>query len=149
LSVRVIKAFRDDNFNTYADAFAIKAQEHNRSSSALAADKLLALRPHSSTSSGLEESEAPPRLLSDQMVNIFLQEWLPLFPVLHRPTFLALYEKYVSNEADIKDKGSLAMLNLVFGIATLSSEVGLENRSLYKVVTNFIPASLFIRYLLV
>lgn len=57
------------------------------------------------------------------MINIFFQEWAPLFPVLHRPTFLALYERYVSSPEDLHDKKSIAKLNLCFGIAALSSDV--------------------------
>jgi hypothetical protein len=68
-------------------------------------------------------SIAPPRLVSDQTVNIFFQEWAPLFPVLHRPTFLKLYEDYTANPESIEDKQSMAQLNLVFGIAALSAEV--------------------------
>lgn len=57
------------------------------------------------------------------MINIFFQEWAPLFPVLHRPTFLALYEQYVSSPENLHDKKSIAKLNLCFGIAALSSDV--------------------------
>lgn len=57
------------------------------------------------------------------MVNIFFQEWAPLFPILHRPTFLALYEQYVASPDTMTDKKSIAQLNLVFGIAALSSDV--------------------------
>lgn len=57
------------------------------------------------------------------MVNIFFQEWAPLFPVLHRPTFLKVYEDYTTNPESIEDKQSMAQLNLVFGIAALSAEV--------------------------
>jgi hypothetical protein len=60
------------------------------------------------------------------MVNIFFQEWAPLFPVLHRPTFLALYEQYVANPDSMTDKKSIAQLNLVFGIAALSSDVRIQ-----------------------
>lgn len=66
--------------------------------------------------------KAPPRLVSDQMVNIFFQEWAPLFPVIHRPTFLSLYEQYVASPDTMADKKSIAQLNLVFGIAALSSD---------------------------
>lgn len=66
---------------------------------------------------------APPRLLSDQLVNIFFQEWAPLFPILHRPTFLSQYEQYVSNTSNITDRRVLTQLNLVFGIAALSQTV--------------------------
>lgn len=58
------------------------------------------------------------------MINIFFQEWAPLFPVLHRPTFLALYEQYVAGPDTLTDNKSIAKLNLVFGIAALSSDVG-------------------------
>jgi hypothetical protein len=58
------------------------------------------------------------------MINIFFQEWAPLFPVLHRPTFLSLYELYVASPETMVDKKSIAKLNLVFGIAALSSDVG-------------------------
>jgi hypothetical protein len=57
------------------------------------------------------------------MINIFFQEWAPLFPVLHRPTFLSLYEQYVASPDTMVDKKSIAKLNLVFGIAALSSDV--------------------------
>ena len=62
-------------------------------------------------------------MVSDQMINIFFQEWAPLFPVLHRPEFLHLYGEYVADPEAIQDKKSIAQLNLVFGIAALSSEV--------------------------
>ncbi len=77
----------------------------------------------SKSTSAHETSRAPPRLVSDQMVNIFCQEWAPLFPVLHRPTFLNLYAEYVEDPEGLKDQQSIAQLNLVFGIAALSAEV--------------------------
>jgi hypothetical protein len=57
------------------------------------------------------------------MINIFFQEWAPLFPILHRPTFLSLYEQYVATPEIMSDQKSIAQLNLVFGIAALSSDV--------------------------
>jgi len=60
------------------------------------------------------------------MVNIFFQEWAPLFPILHRPTFLSLYEQYVTNPETLTDNKSIAQLNLVFGIAALSSDVSIH-----------------------
>lgn len=57
------------------------------------------------------------------MVNIFFQEWAPLFPVIHRPTFLTLYEKYTSAPDSVADKTNIALLNLVFGLAALSQTV--------------------------
>lgn len=66
--------------------------------------------------------EMPPRLLADRAVNVFFQEWAPVFPVLHKPTFLQLYEEYVANPSKIKDSHKLATLYLVFSIAGLSGE---------------------------
>ncbi|KAF4637569.1 hypothetical protein G7Y89_g513 [Cudoniella acicularis] len=64
----------------------------------------------------------PPRMFADKCVNVFFQEWAPLFPVLHKPTFLRLYEDYMSNPDQLIDSHKLAQLHLVFGIAGLSSE---------------------------
>lgn len=66
-------------------------------------------------------STIPPRLFSDRCVNVFFQEWAPLFPVLHRPTFLHQYEQYVSKPEVMSDNHQLAQLHLVFAIAGLSS----------------------------
>lgn len=71
----------------------------------------------------LTTPQVPPRLVSDQLINIFFQEWSPLFPVLHRPTFLALYGDFVASPETMEDQKSIAQLNLVFGIAAQSSEV--------------------------
>ena len=65
----------------------------------------------------------PPRLVSDQMINVYFQEWAPLFPVVHRPTVLKAYTEYVSSPHNIKDNHAIAQLNLIFGIAALSAEV--------------------------
>jgi len=111
---------------TFIEAFKHKVQESGRSTADVSTDLLLA----SSLTKGSDASplpacpvvwKAPPRLVSDQLVNIFFQEWAPLFPVLHRPTFLDLYEKYVADPEAVTDKTAVAQLNLVFGIATLSS----------------------------
>ena len=68
--------------------------------------------------------KAPPRLVSDQLINIFFQEWAPLFPVLHRPTFLDTYTNMMANPEGMQDHLTIAQLNLVFGIGSLSAEVG-------------------------
>ncbi len=65
----------------------------------------------------------PGRMVTDRLVNIFLQEYAPLFPILHGPTFLALYEAYVDGAGQTKDAEALAQLNLVFAISELSSQV--------------------------
>ncbi|KAK0735650.1 fungal-specific transcription factor domain-containing protein [Apiosordaria backusii] len=64
----------------------------------------------------------PPRLFTDRCVNVYFQEWSPLFPVLHKPTFLRVYEEFVADPDKIKNNYKLAQLYLVFGIAALSSE---------------------------
>ncbi|GMG28509.1 unnamed protein product [Aspergillus oryzae var. brunneus] len=65
-----------------------------------------------------------PRLVSDQLINIFFQEWAPLYPVVHRPTILKAYEQYLSNTETLQgSKHHMAQLNLIFGIAALASTV--------------------------
>ncbi|KAK3988315.1 hypothetical protein QBC44DRAFT_103551 [Cladorrhinum sp. PSN332] len=64
----------------------------------------------------------PPRLFSDRCVNVYFQEWSPLFPVLHKPTFLRVYEEFVADPEKIKNNHKLAQLYLVFSIAALSGE---------------------------
>jgi hypothetical protein len=64
----------------------------------------------------------PPRLFSDRCVNVYFQEWAPLFPIIHKPTFLRLYEEFVADPEKIKNNHKLAQLYLVFSIAALSSE---------------------------
>ncbi|MCJ1285635.1 hypothetical protein MMC26_004976 [Xylographa opegraphella] len=121
----------------FVDAFKSKLQESGKANSTFDSkaffkpnSRLMLTTPLTATQSdsgsvkhvGSEGSKVPPRLLSDQMINVFFQEWAPLFPVLHRPTFLKLYGEYVANPASIKDPHSIAQLHLVFGIAALSSE---------------------------
>lgn len=57
------------------------------------------------------------------MVNTFFQEWAPLFPVLHRPTFLKTYQQYVTDAGSIEDTRDIAQLNLVFCIGAFAREV--------------------------
>lgn len=111
---------------TFIEAFKHKVQESGRSTADVNTELLLAssLRRMSDSPSTPSSSvvwKAPPRLVSDQLINIFFQEWAPLFPVLHRPTFLTLYEKYVADADAVTDKTAIAQLNLVFGIAALAT----------------------------
>jgi len=62
------------------------------------------------------------------MVNIFFQEWAPLFPILHRPTFLSLYAEYTADPESVTDKAQLAQLNLVFGLAAVAHGVSSSDR---------------------
>ncbi|KAI1435231.1 fungal-specific transcription factor domain-containing protein [Xylaria sp. CBS 124048] len=66
---------------------------------------------------------APPRLFSDRCVNVYFQEWAPLFPVLHKPTFLHFYDSFSSDPDMIRNNHKLAQIYLVFSIAALSSEM--------------------------
>lgn len=110
---------------TFLEAFKHKVQETGRSTDIntelLLASSLYKKSDSASTLSKAVVWKAPPRLVSDQLINIYFQEWAPLFPVLHRPTFLALYEKYVADADAVTDKTAIAQLNLVFGIAALST----------------------------
>ncbi|KAK5124622.1 hypothetical protein LTR85_001335 [Meristemomyces frigidus] len=111
---------------TFLEAFKHKVQESGRSTSDINTDLLLASSIRKTCDSPSTPAppviwKAPPRLLSDQLINIYFQEWAPLFPVLHRPTFLALYEKYVADADAVTDKTAIAQLNLVFGISALST----------------------------
>ncbi|KAF2122866.1 transcriptional activator protein-like protein acu-15 [Lophiotrema nucula] len=110
---------------TLIEAFKQRAQESSRSCSDVNSSAFFGTGSKPSTSqkpARIVSYKAPPRLVSDQMINIFFQEWAPLFPVLHRPTFLGLYEQYVASPETMVDKKSIAKLNLVFGIAALSSD---------------------------
>ena len=66
-------------------------------------------------------------LLTDQFVltisDLFFQEWQPLMPVVHRPTFLRVYEQYLANPESgnwQNNKQAYAQLFLIFEIAALS-----------------------------
>ncbi|KAF2015057.1 transcriptional activator protein-like protein acu-15 [Aaosphaeria arxii CBS 175.79] len=110
---------------TLVEAFKQRAQETGRSCSDVNSGVFFGAGSKSSVTQSPKRAisyKAPPRLVSDQMVNIFFQEWAPVFPVLHRPTFLTLYEEYVASPDSLTDKKSIAQLNLVFGIAALSSD---------------------------
>ncbi|MCJ1250821.1 hypothetical protein MMC30_008049 [Trapelia coarctata] len=109
----------------FVDAFKSKLQESGKSNSNFNTKAFFtpsATTPSSPKVSGNFTAKVPPRLLSDQMINVFFQEWAPLFPVLHRPTFLKLYADYAADPEALTDCHSLAQLHLVFGIAAISCE---------------------------
>ncbi|KAG6184492.1 hypothetical protein E4U36_001934 [Claviceps purpurea] len=69
-----------------------------------------------------QTSKPPPRIFSDRCVNVYFQELAPLFPVLHKPSFLRTYEEFVLDPDKIRCRYKIAQLYLVFAIAGVSSE---------------------------
>lgn len=113
--------------NLAIDALEIKVHESGKTVSNLKADRffMATKAPVSSreTLRSTTATKAPPRLESDQLVNIFFQEWAPLFPILHRPTFLKTYADYFARPDEVDGQQSIAQLHLVFSIAAVSAEV--------------------------
>ncbi len=100
------------NSNHSIDAFKRKIQESGKPCPDLNTSIFLSTRGQSS----LPQTQsfilnAPSRLVSDQMVNIYFQEWAPIFPVLHRPTFLTTYEEFVAGPEELEDNQKLAKTN--------------------------------------
>ncbi|KAL2016217.1 hypothetical protein VTK56DRAFT_4048 [Thermocarpiscus australiensis] len=108
----------------FIESFKRKLQENGKSCSEFNPEAFLhiqgcyplAAKPPAQT------MRVPPRLFSDRCVNVYFQEWAPLFPVLHKPTFLRVYEEFVADPEKIKNNHKLAQLYLVFSIAALSGE---------------------------
>lgn len=104
------------------DAFKRRMQENGKSLAGFNTGAFLNVQ-----SGGVSPSQpplgstAPPHMFADRCVNVFFQEWAPLYPVLHKPSFLCVYEEYMSNPSQMTDHQKLAQLHLVFGIAGLSS----------------------------
>ncbi|KGQ01408.1 hypothetical protein PAAG_11872 [Paracoccidioides lutzii Pb01] len=106
------------------DAFASKLEISGKSASGISTDVLLseAFLPVWSSQDSSPPQRRQPRLITDQLVNIFFQEWAPIYPVLHRPTMLKIYGDYVSDpDAFENDKYYMAQLNLIFGISAISA----------------------------
>jgi hypothetical protein len=110
---------------TCVDTFKRRIQESGKSLAGFNTEAFLNVQGDTkslSRTSTPKRSTTPPRMFSDRCVNVYFQEWAPLFPVLHKPTFLRLYEEYMSTADHMHDSHKLAQLHLVFGIAGLSSE---------------------------
>ncbi|RFU29379.1 hypothetical protein B7463_g6947, partial [Scytalidium lignicola] len=108
----------------FVDAFKRRIQESGKSLAGFNTEAFLNIQADSGSKVLPALStlgKAPPRMFSDRCVNVFFQEWAPLFPVLHKPTFLRLYEEYMANSEQVKNNHKLAQLHLVFSIAALSS----------------------------
>ncbi|RDW62848.1 fungal-specific transcription factor-containing protein [Coleophoma crateriformis] len=109
----------------FVDALKRRIQESGKSLAGLNMSAYLNVKGNCSAvrSSSPLSNSAPPRIFSDRCVNIFFQEWAPLFPVLHKPTFLRLYEEFISDPTQVTNRHKLAQLYLVFGIAGVSSDI--------------------------
>jgi Fungal specific transcription factor domain len=103
-------------------AFKRRAQETHRGSVGFNVDAMLAVQPSNHVCSQMCTS-TPALMLSDRLVNTFFQEFAPLFPILHRPSFLGIYNEYIVSPSSITDKNALAMVNFAFAIASLSKHV--------------------------
>lgn len=107
------------------EAFDDKAQESGRQCPSITADSLLApLCAQARSPTPSNASAAPPRLLSDQYINLFFQEWQPLLPILHRHTFLRLYEQFLAAPEGLSQQSgklATAQLFLIFQIAAYSA----------------------------
>ncbi|RMZ89757.1 hypothetical protein DV736_g3021, partial [Chaetothyriales sp. CBS 134916] len=107
----------------FIEAFERKAQEHIKLPQSISAAALL----HGSQSPKAvshHPPRTPPRLQSDQYINLFFQEWQPLLPILHRPTFLRVYEQYLAGHDTSKwqsNRHAIAQLFLIFEISALSA----------------------------
>ncbi|KAK3325880.1 fungal-specific transcription factor domain-containing protein [Apodospora peruviana] len=108
----------------FIEAFKRKIQENGKSCSEFNPEAFLHIQGcYPLTAKPTKQAmRIPPRMFSDRCVNVYFQEWAPLFPVLHKPTFLRVYEEFVADPEKIKNNHKLAQLYLVFTIAALSSE---------------------------
>ncbi|KAF7887589.1 hypothetical protein EAF00_009883 [Botryotinia globosa] len=109
---------------TFVDICTRKIQDSGKSSVGFDTETFLNPQNKSTSLSTITPapSFAPPRLFSDKCLNVFFQEWAPLFPVIHKHSFLTLYDEYSSNPHQVKDQHKLAQLHLVFSIAGLSTD---------------------------
>ncbi|KAL3468009.1 acetate regulatory DNA binding protein [Aspergillus heterothallicus] len=106
----------------FAEVFKAKLAGQGRLALATST-KALTASPTPISPSRLDQAlKTAPRLVSDQLINIFFQEWAPLYPVVHRPTILKAYEQYLSNSESFQgNKHDVAQLNLIFAVAALSA----------------------------
>ncbi|EKV06263.1 Acetate regulatory DNA binding protein FacB, putative [Penicillium digitatum PHI26] len=106
----------------FADVFTNKLVSEGKSAAKVYTGALTALSTSVVQGAPNQAVKTPPRLVSDQLINIFFQEWAPLYPVVHRPTILKAYEQYLNNAETLqRNPHVMAQLNLIFGIAALSS----------------------------
>ncbi|WEW56811.1 DNA-binding transcription factor cat8 [Emydomyces testavorans] len=106
----------------FVDAFVNKLERNGRSSAHISVHAVLSPSSLSVWPRQESRSRIPPRLVSDQLLNIFFQEWAPFYPIVHRPAILRIYGRYTMNPELIEnDDYAFAQLNLILGIAAVSS----------------------------
>ena len=125
----------------FIDSFDRKLNDCGRSIANIRSSNFNAQsRPTPFPASSRSLSKIPPRLLSDQYISkstrlselktpneildLFFQEWQPLLPLFHRPSFLRVYEQFIIDpEASHwhSNKTAVAQLYLIFDIAAISS----------------------------
>lgn len=57
------------------------------------------------------------------MINTFIAEWLPVFPIIRSEELLQCYTIWLAGDCAADDFKSLALLNLVFSVTAISNEV--------------------------
>jgi hypothetical protein len=109
---------------SFVEAFKRKIQETGKSCSDFNPEAFLHIQGSQPLMIGEppKSMRIPPRMFSDRCVNVYFQEWAPLFPVLHKPTFLRAYEEFIADPEKVKCPSKLTQLYLVFSIAGLSSD---------------------------
>ncbi|KAF7542638.1 hypothetical protein G7Z17_g11397 [Cylindrodendrum hubeiense] len=107
---------------TFIESFKRKIQEAGKPTTDFNPEAFLHIQGCESLGPKSSDVRIPPRLFSDRCVNVYFQEWAPLFPILHKPTFLHVYEEFVADPEKVKSNHKLAQLYLVFNIAGLSSD---------------------------
>ncbi|KAH8170651.1 fungal specific transcription factor domain-containing protein [Sarocladium implicatum] len=109
---------------TFVEAFKRKIQETGKSCNDFNPEAFLHIQGSQPLIRGepCHTMRVPPRLFSDRCVNVYFQEWAPLFPILHKPTFLRSYEDFVADPEKVRCTYKLTQLYLVFSIAGLSSD---------------------------
>ena len=137
----------------FIEAFGQKVHDDGHDDPNIRPEKFAQITRVGTPSSPIQRtsSRTPPRILSDQCISerapdcslpcadsitdLFFQEWQPLLPVLHRPSFLRVYEDYLADpEASHwhSNKQAVAQLFLIFDISALSCERIKQNSTTYE-----------------
>jgi hypothetical protein len=124
----LLQLYANESLTIILDVFTTKLTDQGRLAPATST-KALTASPTPISPSRLDQAlKTAPRLVSDQLINIFFQEWAPLYPVVHRPTILKAYEQYLSDSESFQgNRHDVAQLNLIFAVAALSATVSFQH----------------------